>query len=99
MRADDRIGLSACKLLKSGIKNGISWEMQGNSLRHLQDLANQAPTISKASDMLIDTLRQRSGSIWDIESKFRHRIPDLESLAFVTAAQSIPSNLERWKCV
>jgi hypothetical protein len=69
--------------------------MQGNSLRHLDDLANQTPPIFKASNMFIDTLCQRTGSIWDIESKFRLPIRDLASLAFVTAAQSIPSNLER----
>jgi hypothetical protein len=89
MRADDRVTLSACKLLKMGIKHGIT----------LTKLANQTPTVFKASNMLIDRLRQQTSSIWDIESKFRHRVPDLESLAFVTATQSIPSNIERWKCV
>jgi hypothetical protein len=41
---------------------------QGSSLRQLDDLANQTPIIFEASNMFIDMIRQRTGSIWDIES-------------------------------
>jgi hypothetical protein len=67
--------------------------MQGTFLRHLDDLADQTATISKGFDMLIDTLSHRTGSIWDVEWKFGRPGPNIGSLAFVTAAQTITSNL------